>query len=76
MIALLLAEPNTTVSVERLIDGLWGESPPESARHTLQSYVSELRKTVGEVIERDGAGYAIRVDRDASRRPRVRGPCQ
>ena len=55
VVALLLAEPNTTVSVERLIDGLWGESPPESARHTLQSYVSELRKTVGDVIERDGA---------------------
>ena len=64
MIALLVAEPNTTVSVERLIDGLWGESPPESARHTLQSYVSELRKTVGDVIERDGSGYSIRVDRD------------
>ena len=28
VLALLLAEPNTTVSVERLIDGLWGESPP------------------------------------------------
>ena len=65
VIALLLAEPNTTVSVERLIDGLWGEAPPESARHTLQSYVSELRKTLGDVIERDGQGYAIRVDRDA-----------
>ena len=65
VVALLLAEPNTTVSVERLIDGLWGESPPESARHTLQSYVSELRKTLGDVIERDGQGYAIRVDRNA-----------
>ena len=64
VLALLLAEPNTTVSVERLIDGVWGEAPPGSARHTLQSYVSELRKSVGDVIERDGTGYAIRVDRD------------
>ena len=64
VLALLLAEPNTTVSVDRLIDGVWGEAPPESARHTLQSYVSELRKAVGEVIERDGTGYVLRVDRD------------
>ena len=65
VVALLLAEPNTAVSVDRLIDGVWGDSPPESARHTLQAYVSELRKTVGDVIERDGAGYRIHVDRDA-----------
>jgi basic membrane lipoprotein Med (substrate-binding protein (PBP1-ABC) superfamily)/DNA-binding SARP family transcriptional activator len=63
VIALLLAEPNSTVSVERLIDGIWGETPPETARHTLQSYVSELRKALGEMIERDGSGYVIRVDR-------------
>jgi basic membrane lipoprotein Med (substrate-binding protein (PBP1-ABC) superfamily)/DNA-binding SARP family transcriptional activator len=64
VLALLLAEPNTTVSVERLIDGVWGETPPDSARHTLQSYVSELRKSLGETIERDTAGYSARVDRD------------
>jgi basic membrane lipoprotein Med (substrate-binding protein (PBP1-ABC) superfamily)/DNA-binding SARP family transcriptional activator len=65
VLALLLAEPNTTVSIERLIDGVWGESPPGSARHTLQSYVSELRKSLGEIIEREGTGYAIHVDRDS-----------
>lgn len=63
VLALLLAEPNVTVSVDRLIDGVWGEDPPESARHTLQSYVSELRKAVGEVIERDGIGYVLRASR-------------
>ena len=62
MLALLLAQPNTIVSVDRLIDGVWGASPPDSARHTLQSYVSELRKSLGEVIERDGTGYSVRVD--------------
>ncbi|HEX5614739.1 MAG TPA: BTAD domain-containing putative transcriptional regulator, partial [Acidimicrobiia bacterium] len=64
VLALLLAEPNTTVSVERLIDGVWGDAPPESARHTLQSYVSELRKSVGDIIERDGTGYSIRIAQD------------
>ena len=63
VLALLLAEPNVTVSIDRLIDGVWGDDPPESARHTLQAYVSELRKAVGEVIERDGTGYVLRVSR-------------
>ena len=63
VLALLLAEPNRVVSVDRLIDGLWGDDAPESARHTVQSYVSELRKGVGPVIESVGAGYRIRVDR-------------
>jgi basic membrane lipoprotein Med (substrate-binding protein (PBP1-ABC) superfamily)/DNA-binding SARP family transcriptional activator len=62
VLALLLAQPNTVVSVDRLIDGVWGATPPDSARHTLQSYVSELRKSLGEAIERDGTGYSVRVD--------------
>jgi basic membrane lipoprotein Med (substrate-binding protein (PBP1-ABC) superfamily)/DNA-binding SARP family transcriptional activator/Tol biopolymer transport system component len=64
VLALLLAEPNRGVSIDRLVDGLWGDEPPDSARHTVQSYVSELRKIVGPVIEREGAGYRIRADRD------------
>lgn len=63
VLALLLAEPNLTVSVDRLIDGVWGEDPPDSARHTLQAYVAELRKVVGDVIERDGIGYVLRATR-------------
>jgi DNA-binding SARP family transcriptional activator len=63
VLALLLAEPNVTVSVDRLIDGVWGEDPPDSARHTLQAYVSELRKVVGDVIDRDGIGYVLRASR-------------
>jgi basic membrane lipoprotein Med (substrate-binding protein (PBP1-ABC) superfamily)/DNA-binding SARP family transcriptional activator len=64
VLALLLAEPNRVVSLDRLVDELWGEDPPETARHTVQAYVSELRKLVGSVIERDGAGYRIRASRD------------
>jgi basic membrane lipoprotein Med (substrate-binding protein (PBP1-ABC) superfamily)/DNA-binding SARP family transcriptional activator len=63
VLALLLAHPNTVVSLDRLVDGLWGDDPPDSARHTVQSYVSELRKLLGPVIERVGAGYRVQVDR-------------
>ena len=63
VLAMLLAQPNSVVSTDALVDGLWGDSPPSAARHTVQGYVSELRKLLGPVIERDGAGYVVRVDR-------------
>jgi DNA-binding SARP family transcriptional activator len=37
---------NEVVSTDRLIDDLWGDSPPESAANMLQGYVSHLRKTL------------------------------
>jgi DNA-binding SARP family transcriptional activator len=36
------------VSVDELIDALWEENPPTGARSTIQSYVSRLRRTLGE----------------------------
>ncbi len=62
VLALLLAEANSVVSTDALVDGLWGDSPPSAARHTVQGYVSELRKLLGPVIEREGPGYVVRVD--------------
>ena len=63
LLAMLLLEANEVVSRDRLIDGLWGESPPPTASHTLDSYVSRLRKTLAD----DGArlitrppGYLLR----------------
>jgi basic membrane lipoprotein Med (substrate-binding protein (PBP1-ABC) superfamily)/DNA-binding SARP family transcriptional activator/Tol biopolymer transport system component len=64
VLARLVAEPNRVVSVDRLVDGLWGDDPPETARHTVQAYISELRKTLGSLVERDNAGYRIRVSGD------------
>jgi DNA-binding SARP family transcriptional activator len=63
VLAILLLDANRPVSRDRLIDGLWGESPPPSAAHTLDDYVSRLRRTLGgERIKRDPAGYLIRVE--------------
>ena len=31
------------VSIAQLIDDLWAERPPASAKHTLETYVSRLR---------------------------------
>jgi DNA-binding SARP family transcriptional activator/WD40 repeat protein len=46
LLAILLLRRNEVVSADRLIDDLWGESPPARAVRTLQVYVSRLRKAL------------------------------
>jgi peptide/nickel transport system substrate-binding protein len=63
VLAILLLHGNRPVSRDRLIEGLWGESPPRSSAHTLDDYVSRLRRTLGaDRIERHPAGYVIQVE--------------
>src|SRR4051812_47898716 len=60
VLAILLAQANQTVPVDRLIDDVWEDSPPETASNLLQGYVSQLRKALGkEVIATRGRGYAV-----------------
>lgn len=46
LLAILLLHRNEVVSVDRLVDDLWGESPPETALRTVRAYVSRLRKAL------------------------------
>ncbi len=47
---------------EALVEGVWADHPPATARKTLQGYVHHLRRAVGEdVILTDGAGYRLAV---------------
>jgi serine/threonine protein kinase/WD40 repeat protein/DNA-binding winged helix-turn-helix (wHTH) protein len=60
VLALLLLEANRVVSVDRLIDRVWGDEPPEAARSTIQAYVSRLRKVLGPGrIEARSPGYVL-----------------
>jgi DNA-binding SARP family transcriptional activator len=52
ILGLLVAEVGKVVSVDALIDGLWGDDPTPGARSTLQTYVSNLRTALGDVIVR------------------------
>jgi YVTN family beta-propeller protein len=62
LLAILLLRANEVVSRDRLIEGLWGERAPPSASHTLDDYVSRLRKALGsERIETRPPGYRLRV---------------
>lgn len=58
-LAMLITDPAQAVSIDRLIEGIWDDSPPEQSRHTLQAYVSELRKIVGDPITWTGSGYLL-----------------
>jgi DNA-binding SARP family transcriptional activator/streptogramin lyase len=63
LLAVLLLERNTVVSRDRLIDALWAERPPPSASHTLDAYVSRLRKLLGpDRLTRRPGGYVLRAD--------------
>jgi predicted ATPase/DNA-binding SARP family transcriptional activator len=65
LLAVLLLEANQVVSRDRLIDALWGEEPPDTARNTIQVYVSQLRKLLPEgVLETAPPGYRLVVDPD------------
>src|SRR3954470_19867050 len=63
LLAMLLLEANRVVPRDRLIDALWDESPPETARKALQVHVSQLRKAVGpDRIETRAPGYVLHLD--------------
>jgi DNA-binding SARP family transcriptional activator len=72
VLAVLLLNANKVVSRDRLIDELWGESPPGTAAKLVQVYVSRLRKALepdrgggaGDVLVTKAPGYLLRVDRD------------
>src|SRR5688500_8205222 len=62
VLAVLLLRAGEVVSVERLVDEVWGDEPPPSAAHTLESYVSRIRQLFnghGPLLVRRGAGYAL-----------------
>ena len=44
VLAILLVHANRTVSLEHLVDELWGDEPPAQAIASLQAYVSHLRR--------------------------------
>ncbi|HST25066.1 MAG TPA: AfsR/SARP family transcriptional regulator [Gaiellaceae bacterium] len=60
LLARLLLDANRVVPAETLVESLWGEDPPASARKVLQAHVSSLRKLLGtDRIATQGSGYAL-----------------
>jgi DNA-binding SARP family transcriptional activator/Tfp pilus assembly protein PilF len=67
VLAVLLLEPNHLVPVERLIDAVWGDNPPVTARAQIHTGISRLRRELGPAagaVSTDPAGYRIAVSPD------------
>ena len=63
LLALLLLHAGEVVSVDKLVDELWGEHPPPTAAKNVQGYVARLRRALGDdVLVTHAPGYALRLD--------------
>jgi DNA-binding SARP family transcriptional activator len=78
LLAILLVEAGRIVAVDRLIDLLWGDSPPAAAVASVQAYISGLRRILepdrparapAQILVTQDPGYAIKVQPE-----RIDGP--
>jgi SARP family transcriptional regulator, regulator of embCAB operon len=66
IVAMLILDAGRAVSVERLIDGVWGDDAPDNVRATLQVHVSQIRKLLGDahlshLLQTRPAGYVLEI---------------
>ena len=60
LLALLVIHGGQVVTTDRLVDELWPENPPPTAVKTVQMYVSQLRRAIGDgVLTTHGRGYRL-----------------
>ena len=63
LLAVLVLHRGEMVSIDRLVDELWGERASATAAKTVHVYVSRLRKQLGsDVIATHGRGYRLAVE--------------
>lgn len=70
VLAVLLLHANEVVPVDKIIQQVWGETPPRTAEHSVQLYVSDLRKALSNgnrspLIETRAPGYALNAPPDS-----------
>jgi len=65
----LLVDAGRVVTVDALVDRLWGANPPGGVRNTVQNYVLRLRRALGpngsDVVRTHSRGYLVEVGPDA-----------
>ena len=62
LVAVLLLHPNEAVSVDRLVDELWGGDAPPTAAKIVRNSVSLLRRELGDRLVTRPPGYLLRVE--------------
>ena len=65
IMALLVAEAGHPVSVDRIIEDVYGEEAPEGARRSVQTLVSMIRRELGDVVQQAAGGYVLTVEAEA-----------
>ncbi|MGW0843285.1 BTAD domain-containing putative transcriptional regulator [Streptomyces sp. NPDC002787] len=64
LLAVLLLRTGQVVPTDALVDVIWGDEPPDTARALVQTYVSALRRAlpaeVAEALETRPPGYVLR----------------
>jgi basic membrane lipoprotein Med (substrate-binding protein (PBP1-ABC) superfamily)/DNA-binding SARP family transcriptional activator len=70
LLAILLTRIGETVPVERLVELLWGATAPRTADHSIQIYVSDLRRAFeplggADTLVTRQPGYVLDVDPDS-----------
>jgi hypothetical protein len=56
VMAMLIAHAGEPVSMDAIVEALWGEETPSIARRNTQTYVATLRGQVGDVIDKTSQG--------------------
>jgi DNA-binding SARP family transcriptional activator len=63
LLGLLLTHSGETLATDRIVDDLWGETPPATATTSLQNFVSQLRKILGtETLVTKAPGYRLEIE--------------
>ncbi|MGC0383095.1 DNA-binding SARP family transcriptional activator [Streptomyces sp. SAI-129] len=50
LLALLAVNADSAISVNALVQELWGDNPPRTATATIQTYIGQVRRTIAEAL--------------------------
>jgi DNA-binding SARP family transcriptional activator len=62
MLAVLLLAGGRLVPIEKIIDAVWGDAPPVTARRQVHNATSELRRVLGTMLVTREPGYLLAVE--------------
>lgn len=76
VLAVLLLDAGRLTTTERLVDALWGDAPPSTARAQLHNLISKVRRGLrdggGDLIRTHATGYECRLGEPLRALPLVR----
>ncbi|MEO3755203.1 BTAD domain-containing putative transcriptional regulator [Streptomyces sp. B6B3] len=64
LLAMLLLHPHRVVTTQELVDALWDDAPPDTARRQVHNAIATLRREFGParaLVVTDGPGYRVEI---------------